>query len=297
MRAVIAAASGSLFRAAAVGARFGRGHVPKSTRRRVDDGRPGTMPVMERRRRTVLALLVTAATIALPFPTVDRTAASEPVERPSLVATRRRWGLHDRRRDRRPLQHRTRRHLRRRPADLVGQPGHRRRLDRDDPQHLGRADRPGRAEHDRGEARRHAPQEGDRGWRSGRGDGQGPDHQRAAGPQPGSQREHVGPGPLSRDAALEPRGLELAVHSGQRHRRPLSLAAVGQPPDPLRATEPRRSIRHAIEPVGDGPDRDRRAASSWPRAARVRRSARTGCARRSWQRTCATSRSPPPATT
>ncbi|MBA3235888.1 MAG: hypothetical protein H0T59_07845, partial [Chloroflexi bacterium] len=42
---------------------------------------------MERRRRTILALLVTAAAVALPSPAVDRSAAFEPGERTSLAAT------------------------------------------------------------------------------------------------------------------------------------------------------------------------------------------------------------------
>ncbi len=42
---------------------------------------------MERRRRTILTLLLTATAIALPSPAIDRAAAFEPAERASLAAT------------------------------------------------------------------------------------------------------------------------------------------------------------------------------------------------------------------
>ena len=64
-----------------------------------------------------------------------------------------------RRRDRpglgQPHEPLPRRDLRRVAADLVGDAEDRGRLDGDDPQHLGRADRPDRAQHDRGAARQH----------------------------------------------------------------------------------------------------------------------------------------------
>ena len=40
--------------------------------------------------------------------------------------------------------------------------------------------------------------------------------------------------------------LQLAVHEGERHRRPVPLAAVGQPHDAVRPPEPRRPVRHAV---------------------------------------------------
>ena len=84
-----------------------------------------------------------------------------------------------------------------------------------------------------------------------------------------------GPGPLPRHAAQQPDRLELAVHAGQRRRRPLPLAAVGQPPDRLRPAEPRRPVRDADEPVGQGPDRHRPRSSCSRRPATGSRSART----------------------
>ena len=62
-----------------------------------------------------------------------------------------------------------------------------------------------------------------------------------------------GPGPLQRHAAHQPQRLELAVHAGERRRRPLSLAAVGQPAD-RRSTGPNHGDPFVTpsSPVGQG---------------------------------------------
>ena len=54
---------------------------------------------------------------------------------------------------------------------------------------------------------------------------------------------------------------------GQRDRRPLPLAAVGQPGDRLRPAEPRRPVRDARRAGGQGPDRRPIASSCSPRPA------------------------------
>ena len=74
--------------------------------------------------------------------------------------------------------------------------------------------------------------------------------------------------------------LELAVHEGERHRRPLPLAAVGQPQDAVRPAEPRRPVRDAVEPVRPGHDRDRPASSTSPRPATACRRVADGLTQR-----------------
>ena len=112
------------------------------------------------------------------------------------------------------------------------------RLDGDDPEHVGRRDRPGRAQHDRRPPRRRC----------------GSDRDRSTGARSTatvSDQTIVVPlgGILPAGATTTVRvsyratlrsttcGLRLAVHPGQRDRRPVSLAAVGQPPD-RRSTGP-----------------------------------------------------------
>ena len=74
------------------------------------------------------------------------------------------------------------------------------------------------------------------------------------------------PGPVSRHPAQQP----VAARTGcsrkaNGDRRPLPLAAVGQPQDRLRPAEPRRPVRDADEPLGPGQDRRRRASWCWRR--------------------------------
>ena len=88
-------------------------------------------------------------------------------------------------------------------------------------------------------------------------------------------RHDPGPGPLPRHPAQQPDRLELAVHPGERHRRPVPLAAVGQPADRVQPAEPRRPVRDADQPVGQGPDRHRPGSSCWRRPATGSRSAPT----------------------
>ena len=126
------------------------------------------------------------------------------------------------------------------------------RFDRDDPQHLRRTDRSDRAEHDRRPPRRYPAAAGDRRRRRCRRHDQRPDDHRAAGRRPAGRRRDPDPGQVLGSSAEWDRRLGLAVHPSQRDRRPLSLAALGQSPDRLRSTEPRRPVRDADEPRSSG---------------------------------------------
>jgi len=54
---------------------------------------------------------------------------------------------------------------------------------------------------------------------------------------------------LHGDAAVRSRRLELALHEGQQDARVVPLDPVGQPGHPLRSPEPRRPVRHTVEPT------------------------------------------------
>ena len=122
-------------------------------------------------------------------------------------------------------------------APALRHPVVRGQLDRDDHEHLGRPDRPGRAQHDRGPPRRHASCARSRSTAN------------PVARQVNDQTIIVPLGgilPAGATAKVRvqyratlrstPDRLELAVHEGQRHRRRLPLDPVGQP-------------RHAVRPA------------------------------------------------
>ena len=191
---------------------------------------------MARRLRLLLVGLLAIVAVGVPAPGVESAAAAQ-LERDETSAstvaapTARIAAAHGRHRPwlGRAVESPPRRDLRRRAAAVMGHAQDRGRLDRGHPQHLERADRPGRAQHDRGPARRDVADRG-HGRRLGRrGEGVGPDDRRAARRHPAGRRDRDRAGALPSDPAQLAVGVELAVHPCERRGRSLSLAALGQP--------------------------------------------------------------------
>ena len=209
---------------------------------------------MPRRASLIVAAILAAGGFALPSPIVPSAAAIPPPTELVAHARRRAAGPPGRRRGRhrpglgRAVEPRPRGDLRRLPEDLLGTRPVLGRLDGHDPQHLGRADRPGRAQHHRarlgsmrppaGHGRRHAVPATSATRRS--------SCRSAASCRPAAR---AGARPLRGAAPGRPHRLELDVHQGERDPRPVSLAALGQPPDRVRPAEPRRPVRDPDQPV------------------------------------------------
>ena len=179
--------------------------------------------------RLIVALALAIVALGLPSPSVSAVACR-------LAGRRRRH----RRRGRESLERAPDGDLRRAAEAQLGGPSHQRPRHAVDHEYVRRTDRPRRTQHDRRTARGDPARPGHRRWRRGQGEGERPDDRRAARRRPSGRRLDDDPRPVPGHAADEPRRLELAVHEGERHRRSLPLAAVGQPQDPVQPAEPRR---------------------------------------------------------
>ena len=168
-----------------------------------------------------------------------------------------------------------RRHLRRLPADLVGDAQDLGRLDRHDPQHLGRADRPDRAQHDRRPPRQHPAPLGDR--RRGRGRLRRGATRRSSSRSAASCRST--PRPRSGSASTPPCGAACRARTGCSPRPTGSSTSTAgcrgsaaRSPSTGRTTATRSRRRRAAR---SGSRSRRRASWSWPPAATGPRSAPT----------------------